>query len=82
MAYGYRLDRKLPNHLADVQEAIDYYQNSFQEVFWKVTRPNSNEIHLINYENYKQTLQCKIGHSHLSLLFFLEVFSGFFGVKS
>ena len=33
MAYGYRLDRKLPNHLADVQEAIDYYQNSFQEVF-------------------------------------------------
>lgn len=33
MAYGYRLDRKLPNHLADVQETIDYYQNSFQEVF-------------------------------------------------
>ena len=33
MAYGYRLDRKLPNHQADVQETIDYYQNSFQEVF-------------------------------------------------
>lgn len=33
MAYGYRLDRKLPNHQADVQETIDYHQNSFQEVF-------------------------------------------------